>query len=281
MRWSQTLTVPTAAPYSFTTLSDDGIRVSVDGSYVINNWTDHAPTTDLGNQVLAVGDHPLVVEYYEQGGGAVAQFSYASSSRVPAGQWLAQYYDGTALAGPVVGARCEAEINNDWGGGAPAGIAVGPDNFSVRWTQTLTVPTAAPYSFTTQSDDGIRVSVDGSDVINNWTDHGPTTDLGGQALAVGDHPLVVEYYERGGGAVAQFSYAPSPRVRPANGWPSTTTEQHWRTRSSVPAARRKHHQRLGSGGPDWDRGRGGQLLGALVSDPERADRGPVLLHHPQ
>ena len=72
------------------------------------------------------------------------------------------------------------------------------------------MPTAALYSFTTRSDDGIRVSVDGSYVINNWTDHGPTTDLGSQALTVGDHPLVVEYYERGGGAVAQFSYAAGP-----------------------------------------------------------------------
>jgi hypothetical protein len=44
---------------------------------VINDWTDHSPTTDLGNTVLAVGDHPLVVEYYEHTGGAVAVFSSA------------------------------------------------------------------------------------------------------------------------------------------------------------------------------------------------------------
>jgi hypothetical protein len=151
-----------------------------------------------------------VVEYYQHLGGAVAQFSYAALTACPAGQWLAQYYNGTALAGPLVAARCEAAITYNWGTGSPAGIAVGPTNFSVRWSQTLTVPTANSYAFTTLSDDGIRVSVDGSWVINNWTDHPPTTDLGNTVLAAGAHPLVVEYYQHLGGAVATFSYAASP-----------------------------------------------------------------------
>ena len=152
-----------------------------------------------------------MVEYYQHLGGAVAQFSYAAlTTTCPAGQWLAQYYNGTALAGPLVAAQCEAAINYNWGTGSPAGIAVGPTNFSVRWSQTLTVPTAGTYSFTSLSDDGIRVSVDGSYVINDWTDHSPTTDVGTQVLAAGDHPIVVEYYQHLGGAVAQFSYSAAP-----------------------------------------------------------------------
>ena len=207
VRWSQTLSVPSAAVYSFSTRSDDGIRVSLDGSDVINNWTDHGPTTDLGSRALAVGDHPLVVGVLRARRRRRGAVQLRRRVSCPAGQWLAEYYTGTALAGPVVGARCEASITNDWGAGGPTGVGVGVDSFSVRWSQTLSVPSAAVYSFTTRSDDGIRVSLDGSDVINNWTDHGPTTDLGSRALAVGDHPLVVEYYERDGGAVAQFSYA--------------------------------------------------------------------------
>ncbi len=211
VRWTQTLTVSTAGPYAFTTTSDDGIRVSVDGAYVINDWTDHAPTTDLASAALGVGDHPIVVEYYEHGGGAVAVFSAtaAPTSCLP-GQWLAQYYPNISLSGTPSGVRCEASINNDWGGGGPSGVGVGVDNFSVRWTQTLTVSTAGPYAFTTTSDDGIRVSVDGAYVINDWTDHAPTTDLASAALGVGDHPIVVEYYEHGGGAVAVFSYSAGP-----------------------------------------------------------------------
>ena len=247
MRWTQTLSVPTASLYSFSTRSDDGIRVSLDGSDVINNWTDHGSTTDLGSRALTVGDHPLVVEYYERGGGAVAQFSYALAS-CPAGQWLAQYYTGTALAGPVVGARCEASITNDWGLGGPTGVGVGVDNFSVRWSQTLSVPSAALYSFSTQSDDGIRVSLDGSDVINNWTDHGSTTDLGSQALAVGDHPLVVEYYERVGGAAGAVQLRRRIVSRRPVAGPVLHRHRPGRPGGRCPL-RGEHHQRLGSGGP--------------------------------
>jgi len=73
-----------------------------------------------------------------------------------AGQWLAQYFNGTTLAGPVVGTDCEPSINNNWGAGGPTNLGVGTDNFSVRWTQTLNVPSEALYTFTTLSDDGIR-----------------------------------------------------------------------------------------------------------------------------
>ena len=175
---------------------------------MINDWADQAATTEVGTQALAIGNHSLVVEYYQHLGSAVAVFSYtAPAVSCPAGQWLAQYYNGTALAGPVVASQCEAAINYNWGTGSPAGIAVGPTNFSVRWSQTLSVPTAGTYSFTTTSDDGIRVSVDGSYVINDWNDHAPTTDVGTQALAIGNHSLVVEYYQHLVSATAVFSYA--------------------------------------------------------------------------
>jgi len=100
-------------------------------------------------------------------------------------QWVAEYYTGTSLSGSPAGVRCDAQINNTWGSGGPTGVGVGTDNFSVRWSQTLSVPAAGPYVVSTTSDDGIRVSVDGSWVIDNWTDHGPTTNTASVTLSAG------------------------------------------------------------------------------------------------
>ena len=107
-------------------------------------------------------------------------------------------------------------INNTWGCGGPSGVGVGTDNFSVRWSQTFTGLAAGPYTLTTTSDDGIRVSVDGVTtpyVINDWTDHGATTDTATVQLAAGTHTVVVEYYEHTGDATAVFSYRRRRRRR--------------------------------------------------------------------
>ena len=44
---------------------------------------------------------------------------------------------------------------------------------------SVTVPISDNYRFRTISDDGVRLWVGGSQRINNWTDHGPSTDTSG------------------------------------------------------------------------------------------------------
>lgn len=57
------------------TLSDDGVRVSVDGRRLIDNWTWHVPTRDHAEFVLERdGMVELLVEYFELNGYAVLEF---------------------------------------------------------------------------------------------------------------------------------------------------------------------------------------------------------------
>lgn len=72
-RWSQTLYFENGS-YRFTTQSDDGIRVWVAGHLIIDNWTTHTVTTNTADINLGTGSHAVVVEYFEQGGVAVAKF---------------------------------------------------------------------------------------------------------------------------------------------------------------------------------------------------------------
>ena len=118
----------------------------------------------------------------------------------------ATYFGDAALGGSPLLTRTEA-VNFNWGTAAPA-AAVPGDNFSVRWTGTVTVPTSGNYRFRTLSDDGVRLWVGGTQRINNWTDHATTTDTSGSIyLTAGQRvALQLEYYERSGGAVMQLQW---------------------------------------------------------------------------
>jgi glucose/arabinose dehydrogenase len=100
--------------------------------------------------------------------------------------------------------RTDATINFDWGGGSPD-PKITVDRFVTQWTRTQTFE-AANYTFSATSDDGVRVYIDGVAVINQWNDHPATTYTANKAMTAGNHTIRVDYYERGGGAVAKFSF---------------------------------------------------------------------------
>ncbi len=56
--------------------SDDGVRVLVDGTPVIDKWVNQGATTWTGTRTLTAGSHTIVVEYFESAGGAVIQADY-------------------------------------------------------------------------------------------------------------------------------------------------------------------------------------------------------------
>jgi len=120
----------------------------------------------------------------------------------------ATYFNSVNLSGAIVLTRTEA-VDFDWGSGSP-GTGVNADNFSARWTGNLIAPSAGTYRFQTQSDDGVRVWVNGVAMINNWTDHSPSLDTSaGINLAAGQVvSIVAEFYEKGGGAVMRLRWMP-------------------------------------------------------------------------
>jgi hypothetical protein len=88
-----------------------------------------------------------------------------------------EYFDGTDFAVRKF-FRTDAHVDFDWGTGAPPGTGLGADNFSVRWTGWVEAKASGVHSFVTNSDDGVRLWVNGALVIDNWTDHPKTRDAG-------------------------------------------------------------------------------------------------------
>ncbi|HQD83114.1 MAG TPA: PA14 domain-containing protein, partial [Quisquiliibacterium sp.] len=190
----------------------------------IDNWTDHAPTVNTSAAItLTAGRRAtLRLEYYERGGGATMRLRWqppgaTASVAVPADRLhpaapevvtglRGDYFANLTFSGTAALTRFQA-VDFDWGTGAP-GPGVPADNFSVRWTGFVTAPTGGTYRFRTVSDDGVRLWVNGTRVINNWTDHGPATDTSTSIrLSAGQRvPIGLDYYERGGGAVIRLQW---------------------------------------------------------------------------
>ncbi|MBN8228532.1 hypothetical protein JYK02_13555 [Corallococcus macrosporus] len=123
---------------------------------------------------------------------------------IPTGAFRGTYFSDPNLTTRAF-QRQDAAIQFSWGTGSP-GTGVGVDSFSVRWEGDWNFASAGTYRFSTTSDDGSRISVDGALVVDHWSDHSATTRTGDVTLTAGTHRVKVEYYEATGDASAQVGW---------------------------------------------------------------------------
>ncbi|MCK6629742.1 MAG: PKD domain-containing protein [Anaerolineae bacterium] len=112
--------------------------------------------------------------------------------------WRGEYYSNPNLSGSPALVRNDVAVNFNWGAGTPAG-GLPADNFSARWTRSLSFP-SGQYRFWLLVDDGVRVWVDNQLILDQWRDSSPTTYTAEARLSEGTHHVRIEYYERSGGA---------------------------------------------------------------------------------
>ena len=138
----------------------------------------------------------------------------AESAALSTGSGLhADYFSNQSLTAPATLSRTDATVNFNWGTGSPAS-SLPSDHFSVRWTGQVEALYSQTYTFTTSSDDGIRLWVNGQQIINNWTDHARTQNSGRIALTAGQRSDIrLEFYEDTGNASAQLSWASSSQPK--------------------------------------------------------------------
>ena len=159
--------------------------------------------TVYSNVITVVGDSPQ---------GNAATFPAANSG------WIGYVYDGANnFASNYQGYFNEASLifDESFCGDnctfAINGCDINTETFTVRFRYTLNVVTAAGYTFTIGGDDGVRLSVDGVTVASDFVNHGyQTTSSAVINLSTGNHQLVLDYYEDGGGNRVTFSYATGP-----------------------------------------------------------------------
>ncbi len=120
-----------------------------------------------------------------------------------------EYYQGQNL-NTVALTRTDPQINFNWSGAPDP--AVSEDGFSVRWSGELEAAFTETHTFYTNSADGVRLWIDGIQLVNNWTDHDNTENSGNMDLVAGQiYSLQMEHYDATGAAVAELLWS-SPRT---------------------------------------------------------------------
>jgi YVTN family beta-propeller protein len=177
------------APY----LHDGSASTLGDAIRAHNNVT--VPDSDLAN----------LVAYVQEIGGQEASAPTGPQQSTGTGL-LGQYFNNTSLSNSPALQRIEA-VDFNWGSRSP-GTGVNKDKFSVRWTGTVEASSTGTFQFQTVSDDGVRLWVNGVQVINNWSNHSATTNTSATIALTGGtrYTIRMEYYDSGGQAVAQLRW---------------------------------------------------------------------------
>ncbi len=220
VRWTRTLGFEQGT-YRFYSSSDDGTRIYVDGVRVLDAWEHHElPNTQYGDIQLSSGDHTLVVEYFEDGGEASAHVWWSRLGQFSG--WEGRYYDNRHLRGGPALIRDDAEINFNWGDGAPVEW-IPNDNFSASWTRRIDFEPGL-YRFNVRVDDGVRVWLDETEILMEyWQPQDFAWHYRDWHYVEGPHTLRVEYYEEAGNARIQFWWDYAPTIAAAQAMPPSPT----------------------------------------------------------
>lgn len=243
--WNGYVRAEETGTYYFQTESDDGVRLWVDGNLIIDNWTNHSPTTNTsaGVSLVAGQAYDVTLQYYEDGGGAVIRLRWqtpsgggysaitggsspvlsagmyscpapvtpeamCTSGGIPTPGLEGSYYNSVDLTGGVTATRIDSTVDFDWDTGTTGVTGLGANQFSIEWNGYIYAAETGYYSFQTDSDDGVRLWVGGELVIENWTEHAEATNTSsGVSLVAGEtYSIRMQFYENGGFAVARLRW---------------------------------------------------------------------------
>ncbi len=112
--------------------------------------------------------------------------------------WQGYYWNNPTFSGSFTASRIDASVNFNWGTSQPI-AGIGPNNFSVRWYNTITLQ-AGTYRFRAGADDGIRVAINNQIIIDRFTSVDSfqvnTTDV---TLQAGSYQFIVDYFNGASG----------------------------------------------------------------------------------
>jgi YVTN family beta-propeller protein len=118
-----------------------------------------------------------------------------------------RYFNNLALSGAPALSRIEV-VSFGWSTGSP-GPGVNSDQFSVRWSGRVEATASGNFQFQTRANDGVRLWINGTLVIDDWNNHTSTVDrtTGSIALVKNQrYSLVLEYYDNTGDATARLRW---------------------------------------------------------------------------
>ena len=210
MRWDGMFSVPTDGDYAFELRHGLGaLKIWIDGTPLYESSGYSAANVSQALRKLTAGTHRIQVEL-KAVQGSYLNVSWlaalANCNVVPTDGFCGEFFSDMALTGTAKRFQSTERINFDWGSAAPVtGGDIPVDKFSARWVGDFTFK-AGNYTFTTTTDDGVKVWLDDRLVIDSWRDQWNGVNTQGVRVGEGVHRVKMEYYENGGSAVAKLNW---------------------------------------------------------------------------
>ena len=226
--------IPESGDWSFSIGSDEGARLWIDGTLVVNDDASHSFRYTDGSISLSAGPHDFELRYLERrySAGLVAQWkrpgdlaasvipssAFSPGTLAPvggAGGTGVRVYWSTGVTHAVrLGqidwdsySRTTDERNVSWRVTSGALYAGGPiDYVAARVLARITIPRTGLWTFSVGSDEGARLLIDDRLVVNDDASHSFRWSSGAVSLAAGEHDFEIRYLEcrYSAGLVATF-----------------------------------------------------------------------------
>lgn len=197
--------------YTFFMKSDDGCMLLIDGNVVVNNSGKHPTIQKAGRVSLSPGLHKIEVKYFDnigpqflntwwRGPGFAKQpipDRVLSQNTSRTNGLIAEYFEGSWREMPNFNVLTPKRSRNE----SNFNISNRDvnNNFGFRFKGYINIPTAGSYTFSTTSNDGSLLAVDGTEVVNNDGTHSNIKKSGTIKLSAGYHRIKVSYFDYGGG----------------------------------------------------------------------------------
>jgi GH43 family beta-xylosidase len=215
VRWTGQVQAEFSETYTFRVLSDERARVWVDGQLVIDDWSPHLRRFSSGSISLVAGQkYDIRVDYVELSGPAQIELLWFSQNQpleiIPLGNL---YQSPSGLRGAYTDttggnlARVDNAVDFNWGIAAPA-AGIDQDDFTAKWSGQLQADYSEEYTFSTISDERVRLWIGNELLIDNWANHTSVEDQATKLLEAGKwYDVRLEYYDEAGAAEIHWRWS--------------------------------------------------------------------------
>ncbi|MFK7827708.1 MAG: PA14 domain-containing protein [Oligoflexales bacterium] len=212
--------------YTFELTSDDGSKLYIDDSLIIDNNGLHGSIAKQNTIFLQRGLYPIRVEYFEKKGGQSLglRYQYGESNlheipsekfyiEIPPGHGINKGIFSKFYQGKNWSLLPDFEFLDHKSSETLSSIGLGSysersfDNFGLVLSGYLYIDDDAEYTFKLTSDDGSRLLFNNDLLINNDGIHGAKARISNEIfLSKGLYPIQIDYFEKSRGQTLLLEY---------------------------------------------------------------------------
>lgn len=222
------ITVNQAGNYNFFTSSDDGSKLYINDKEIVNNDGLHGKVEKTGTVYLSSGQHKIKVTYFERWSDDILEVRYSgpgvSKQLIPNSVLSSAGDTSSKPATPITSSGVNySYYEGNWTSlpnfsnlkakksGTISNFSLAPklinNTYAFKYDAFIDIKTAGTYSFYISSDDGSKLSINDSEIINNDGLHQKTEKSSSVYLGAGKHKIQVLYFEQWGDDILEVKYS--------------------------------------------------------------------------